>query len=186
MEKLFVVIIEGTTRPKRESIKVAKFIEAIGKTIDNIEVQLITPEEFHLPYDGDDEENKDPKYTEVTQKADAFFIITPEYNHSFPGSLKRLLDSESHTYHRKPVAIAGVSSGQWGGVRAIESLLHPLKTLGLVLLRIDVQFPNVETLFDEHGTIQNDTYEHRVRSLYDELIWMAKSLKWGRENIPGR
>lgn len=184
MDKLFILVIEGTVRPKRESIKAAKYIEEIGRTIDDIEVQLIRPEDFNLPYDGDDEEYKDPKFTELTARADGFFIVTPEYNHSFPGSLKRLLDSEFNNYKHKPVAIAGVSNGQWGGVRAIESLIHPLKTMGLVTLRPDVQFPNIETLFDPEGKILDDTVEKRVRSLYAELIWMAKTLKWGRENLP--
>jgi len=182
MDKLFVLIIEGTTRPNRESIKVARFVEEIGRTIDEIEVQLIKPEDFNLPYDGD--EYTDPKFTELTKKADAFFIVTPEYNHSYPGSLKRLLDSEFANYKHKPVALAGVSNGQWGGTRAIEALLHPLKTMGMVMLRPDVQFPDIETLFDEQGRAKDEKYEKRLRSLYHELIWMTKALKWGRENLP--
>ncbi len=183
MEKLFILIIEGTTRPKRESIKAAKYIYEIGKTIEEIEVQLVSPEDFIMPFDGDDDENKDPKYTELTAKADAFFIITPEYNHSFPGSLKRLLDSESENYVHKPVALAGVSNGYFGGVRAIESLIHPLKTMGLVALRPDLHFPRIQNVFDEDGQVKDEKYNDRVRKIFEELIWMAKTLKWGRDTI---
>ena len=185
MEKLFVLIIEGTVRPKRESIKAAKFVEKIGQTIEDIEVMLVKPEDFNTPFDGDEEEYKDPKFTELTAKADAFFIVTPEYNHSYPGSLKRLLDTEYANYKHKPVALAGVSDGQWGGVRAIEAILHPLKTMGMVTLRPDIQFPNIPELFDTEGNIKDPTIEKRVRSLYKELIWMTKTLKWGRDNLKG-
>ena len=99
MEKLFIPILIGTTRPKRESVKPARLIEQVGKTIDEIEVLLVDPNDYHFPFDGNDEENKDPRYTELTAKADGFFIVTPEYNHSFPGTLKRMLDSEAEKLH---------------------------------------------------------------------------------------
>jgi NAD(P)H-dependent FMN reductase len=111
MEKLFIPILLGTTRPKRQSVKVAKLVEEIGFTIPEIEVKLIDPLDYNFPFDGNDEENKDHRYTKITGQADAFFIVTPEYNHSFPGTLKRMLDSELSNYIHKPVAIAGVSNG---------------------------------------------------------------------------
>jgi len=93
-QPLQIVVIEGTTRVKRESIHAARLVEAVGKDFDGIEVTFVDPGDFDLPGDGNDPEGKDPKYTAITAKADGFFIVTPEYNHSFPGSLKRLLDSE--------------------------------------------------------------------------------------------
>src|SRR5260221_5419105 len=170
MQKLFIPIIEGTTRPKRESIHAAKLIYEIGKTIEAIEVELITPEDFHLPYDGNDDENKDPKYTALTSRADAFFIVTPEYNHSFPGTLKRLLDSELENYIHKPVAFAGVSNGMWGGARAIESLLHPVREMGMVATFADLFFPKVQDLFNDDGSIKDEGYIKRIQRGYTELI----------------
>ena len=94
METIKIAILEGTTRTKRESMHVAKLVEQIGQKTEGIEVKLVDPQQFSFPGDGNDPEGKDPKYTEITAWADAFFIVTPEYNHSFPGSLKRMLDSE--------------------------------------------------------------------------------------------
>ena len=51
------------------------------------------------------------------------------------------------------MALAGVSNGQWGGVRAIESLLSPLRTMGLVTTFTDMQFPKVQELLDEKGNL---------------------------------
>ncbi len=183
MEKLFIPILVGTTRPKRESIKPARLIEQVGKTIDEIEVLLVDPNDYNFPFDGNDEENKDPRYSELTKKADGFFIVTPEYNHSYPGTLKRMLDSELKNYIHKPVALAGVSSQIFGGVRAIEALLHPVREMGMVVTFADLYFPQVQTLFDENGEIIDKKYITRIHKGYEELIWMAKVLKWGRENV---
>jgi len=183
MEKLFIPILVGTTRPKRESIKPAKLIEQVGKTINEIDVLLVDPDNYNFPFDGNDPENKDPRYSALTEKADGFFIVTPEYNHSFPGTLKRMLDSELKNYIHKPVAFAGVSSQIFGGARAIEALLHPIREMGMVATFSDVYFPHVQDLFDVNGNILDKRYIDRIHRAYEELIWMAKVLKWGRAHI---
>ena len=108
--------------------------------------------------------------------------MVPEYNHSFPGTLKRLLDSELKNYIHKPVAFAGVSNGPWGGVRAIESLVNAVREMGLIATFTDVQFPHADKLFDEHGTLLDEKYLRRIKKSYTELIWMATALQWGREH----
>ncbi len=185
MKKLNVVIIEGTKRVQRKSILAARFIEKIGREqyADNIETVFVDVNDFDLPGDGNDPEGKDPRYSEITKRADAFFVVVPEYNHSFPGTLKRLMDSELQTYNHKAIAFAGVSDGPWGGVRAIESMVPAVRETGLVVLSSDVQFPNIPKLFDGDGNILDEAYVRRVKRIYDELIWMARVLKYGRENI---
>src|SRR5487761_1796542 len=131
---LTIAVLAGTTRAQRESIKAAKFVAEIGSKQPEVEIIFVDPKDYNFPGDGNDPEGKDPRYTEITAKADAFFIVTPEYNHSFPGSLKRMLDSELQTYNHKPVAFAGVSNGSWGGTRAIESLVPAIRETGLVAL----------------------------------------------------
>jgi NAD(P)H-dependent FMN reductase len=182
MAKLFIPILLGTTRPKRRSFNAAKLVEKVGKSIPEITVRLVDPLDYHFPFDGNDPENKDPRYTKLTEKADAFFIVTPEYNHSFPSTLKRMLDSELKNYIHKPVAFAGVSDGIFGGVRAIESLVNTVREMGLIATFSDVYFPEVQNLFDE-GKIKDEGYVKRIERAYTELIWMAKALKWGRENL---
>lgn len=185
MQKLFIPILLGTTRPQRASFKVAKLIEQVGKTIDEITVELVDPADYHFPFDGNDAATKDPRYSALTKKADGFFIVTPEYNHSFPGTLKRMLDSELAHYIHKPVAFAGVSDRIFGGARAIESLTPVVRELGLVATFSDLYFPEVHKLFDEKGEIKDKSYIQRIERGYTELIWMAKALKWGRKNLKG-
>jgi NAD(P)H-dependent FMN reductase len=180
---LTILVMAGTTREQRKSIHAARLVADIGKTRKGLHIEFIDPVDFSFPGDGNDPEGKDPKYTELTQQADAFFVVTPEYNHSFPGSLKRMLDSELQNYVHKPVAFAGASSGTWGGVRAVESLVNVVREMGLVATFADVYFPKVQDLFDEDGTLLNDYYVRAINKAYDELIWMAKTLRHGRNTI---
>jgi NAD(P)H-dependent FMN reductase len=186
MSKLYLPVLAGTTREQRKSIYAARLIAEVGNTFDEVEAEVIDPKDFNFPGDGNDPEGKDPRYTAITEKADGFFIVSPEYNHSFPGSLKRMLDSELKNYIHKPVAFAGVSSGQWGGVRAIEQLVVAVREMGLVATFTDMQFPRVQDLFNEDGKLLNESYREYVKGAWIELIWMAKVLQDGRNTIPSR
>jgi NAD(P)H-dependent FMN reductase len=182
-EHITVAVLAGTTREKRESIKAAWWIAEYGRQLPDVEIIFVDPKEFYFPGDGNDPEGKDPRYTDIVAKADAFFIITPEYNHSFPGTLKRMLDSELELYNHKPVAFAGASDGNWGGVRAVEALLTAVRETGLVALSWDVYFPYVNKMFDEHNDMLpefRERYERNVGKLYDELLWMARIFKRAR------
>jgi NAD(P)H-dependent FMN reductase len=180
LEPLRIAVLAGTTRVKRESIHAAKLVAEIGREQRGVEITFVDPADFYFPGDGNDPEGKDPRYTKITQESDAFFIVTPEYNHSIPGSLKRMLDSELRNYIHKPVAFGGCSNGRWGGVRAIEALTVTVREMGMVATFTDVHFPNVDTLFDEHGELTDPIYRKLIEKSYEELIWMAKVLKWGR------
>lgn len=186
MAKLFIPVLAGTTREQRKSIHAARLVMHVLAKHPEVETQLVDPLEFSFPHDGNDPESKDPRYTVITLRADAFFIVTPEYNHSIPGSLKRMLDSELQNYIHKPVAFAGVSSGPWGGVRGIEALVTAVREMGMVATFTDVHFPKVQSLFSEEGTLQDETYLARIQKSIDELVWMTTVLKSGRETVPSR
>jgi NAD(P)H-dependent FMN reductase len=190
MQPIIIAVLAGTTRVKRESIKAAHYIAEYGRGLDNVEIIFVDPVDFDFPGDGNDDGTpeqgggKDPRYSEITARADAFFIVTPEYNHSFPGSLKRMLDSELANYNHKPVALAGCSNGSWGGVRAVEALVPAIRETGLVVLSWDVYFPRVQDIFDADGRIRDEhreRYDHNLGKLYSELMWMANILRAGRE-----
>lgn len=184
MDKLNIVVIEGSKRIDRLSIQAAKYVYEIGKTYPELEISFLDPNDIVLPTpEGQKDPDKNPQFTDITAKADGFFIVTPEYNHSYPSTIKRLLDSEYENFHHKVVAFGGVSDGPWGGVRCIEALNQVAKALGLVTLRKDVQFPFIQNIFDENGKPKDPEFEKRVRGVYQELIWMAKTLKYGRQNI---
>ncbi|HET8884601.1 MAG TPA: NAD(P)H-dependent oxidoreductase [Candidatus Saccharimonadales bacterium] len=182
-QPLTIAVLAGTTRAQRQSIKAAQYIAEFGRQLPNVEIIFVDPVDFNFAGDGNDPEGKDARYSDITARADAFFIITPEYNHSFPGSLKRMLDSELANYNHKPVAIAGASNGNWGGVRAVEALVPAIRETGLIVMSWDVYFPYVQNIFDDDGTIKNEyteRYDKQLTKLYNELIWFADMLKNNR------
>lgn len=185
-ERITIAVLAGTAREKRQSIKAARYVAAFGRQLDDVEIIFVDPEDFHFPGDGNDPEGKDVRYTEITERADAFFIVTPEYNHGYPGTLKRMLDSELENYLHKPVALAGASSHHWGGTRVVEALTMTVREMGLVVSSFSVYFPNVGELFDENDELKpehKEMYQKNLHDAYAELLWLARTLKWGRENI---
>ena len=182
MQDLKVVIIVGTNRTERESIKVANLIYKVAKNFTGFKPRIIDPIKFNFSKNDTEPTLSDPNYKKIIEEADAFLIVIPEYNHAYPAALKRVLDSEYAAYFHKPVALAGVSSGPWGGVRAIESILPTLRTLGLLISRQDLHFPNVQDLFDQYGNLKDKKYLQRIKKALEELLWLAKVLKQGRDN----
>lgn len=181
-----IAVLAGTTREQRESIKVARYVAAFGEKLDGVAIVFVDPKDFTFNGDGNDPEGKDPRYSQITEEADAFFVVTPEYNHSFPGSLKRMLDSELQNYNHKPVAFAGVSDGNWGGVRAVESLVPAVRETGLVVMSWDVYFPWVKKMFDDNQAMLPEyveRYENSLGKLFAELMWFARLLKQGRREL---
>jgi NAD(P)H-dependent FMN reductase len=183
-QPLAIAVLAGTTRLQRQSIRAAHYIAEYARQLPNVEVIFVDPVDLLFEGDGNDPEGKDPRYTEITARADAFFIVTPEYNHSFPGSLKRMLDSELANYNHRPVAIAGASNGNWGGVRAVEALVPAIRETGLVVLSWDVYFPYVQNIFNDDNSMLDEykeRYDKQLAKLFTELIWFADMLKTKRE-----
>ena len=183
MHKLCIPVLLGTTRPGRKSALVAQLIHSVVLEKTDIESILVDPLNLNFSLDGNAASEENPHYHDITARADGFIIVTPEYNHSFPGSLKRMLDSEYDNYAKKPALLAGVSSEMFGGARAVEALIPVLRKLGLVTLPSDLLFPNVSALFDENGSLIDDAYLARIHTAISTLTWMAQTLKWGREHI---
>ena len=180
---MHIALLVGTVRAKRESIKAARYIADKVTGYPDIELTVVDPQQLMLVDEGEDV--KDPKYSHITETADAFIVVTPEYNHSFPGSLKRMLDSEYQNYHRKPVALVGVSSGNWGGVRVCEALLPVCHRLGLVPIHSELYFPRIQEKFNEDASLvaeYEEQYSKNVRTMIDELLWFAELLKKGRDS----
>lgn len=181
---LFVPVILGTARQGRRSEYVANFVFAQVQTRAEIETQLIDIRNLPLKLDDAGEQMKDPQFSATILRADALVLVVPEYNHGYPGLLKHALDSNLEEYIHKAVGICGVSAGPFGGARVIENLLPVMRELGLVTIFNDVNFGNVRKLFDETGKLLDENYVRRVDQFLQELIWMARVLKYGRENFP--
>ncbi len=182
---LFIPVILGTARKERQSEHAARFVhEEVGRRA-GVETELIDIRELRLPTDDAGEAIKDPAFSATVDRADALVLVVPEYNHGYPGLLKHVLDTNLKEYIHKAVGLCGVSAGPFGGTRVIQNLLPVMRELGLVTIFWDVNFSSVGDLFDETGTIRDRaTHARRTDKFLTELIWMAKVLRYGREQVP--
>lgn len=187
MEKITLTILLGTNRKDRQSEHVFNFIKKAVEKRQEYNLQVVDVKNIALPHDnyGQSIKSDYPEFVEKITNTDALFIVSPEYNYSIPGVLKSVLDLLFDEYKHKAVAIASVSSGMWGGVRMIEDLIPVLRKFGMYTISKDLQFPNVEKLFDQNGEMESSSmelYEKLTVGVLDELLWAAKTMKWGREN----
>jgi len=181
---LFIPVILGTPRKGRYSEHVSRFVLGQVAKRPGVETQLVDVRELPFTTSDAGEDIKDPAFSKLCMRADALVLVVPEYNHGYPGMLKHALDTNLKEYIHKAVGIVGVSAGPWGGTRVIQNMLPVMRELGLVTIFWDGNFSDVQKLFDEKGNILNNAYERRLEKFLKELIWMAKVLRQGRENVP--
>jgi len=181
---LSIPVILGTTRKGRMSAHVARFVVGELAKREDVATELIDIKELPLPVDSAGDDIKDPGFSRKMESADAIVVIAPEYNHSFPGLLKHVLDSCLEEYIHKAAGIVGVSAGSFGGTRVVQNLLPVLRELGLMTIFTDLNFSNVGKAFDDEGKLLDDAWVRRAGNFFDELVWMATVLRFGRENVP--
>jgi NAD(P)H-dependent FMN reductase len=187
-DRLFIPILLGTNRKERKSIHVSKWLQGKMEERDGLETHLFDVADFRLPHDDYGQEIKDqfPEWRDAVTRADGLIIVSPEYNHGYPGPLKSVLDLLLKEYIHKPVAFVGVSAQVWGGTRVIEAMVPMVRELGLAACFTDLNFPRVQEKFDAEGRLLDEAYDKRVAGFLDELVWMATTLRWGRENVPSK
>ncbi len=182
---VFLPVILGTSRQGRRSEHAARFVfDEVGNRSD-VTTELIDIREIRLSNDDAGEAIKDAQFSATVSRSDGLILVVPEYNHSFPGLLKHVLDTNLDEYIHKAAGVCGVSAGPFGGARMIQSLLPVLRELGLVTIFSDVYFGSAGKLFDPAtGKITDPAYSGRVTKFVDELIWMARALRYAREREP--
>ncbi|MDD5074175.1 MAG: NAD(P)H-dependent oxidoreductase [Candidatus Shapirobacteria bacterium] len=183
MSTVFIPLLLGTAREGRESEKVARFVYEIVQERPDIETEFIDVRDYRLtatiPSWVDTEEAL--RWRDTMRRADGLIIVSPEYNHGYPGELKLVLDQAYPEYNRKPLGICAVSSGMVGGARMTQVLRIAAIELQMVPVRNSVFFRQVKDLFDESGAIQDPSYNEHVTTMLDELVWYANALKSARE-----
>src|SRR5688500_18097116 len=188
MDTLLLPVILGTNRKERRSAFVAEWLAGEMRKRPDVETRLFDVADFALPQDDYGGAIKDlfPEWRDAIVRADGLVIVTPEYNHGYPGWMKAVLDLLLREYVHKAVAIVDVSAGPWGGTRVIESMVPMVRELGLAVTFADLNFPKVQNIFDAEGKLLDPAFEKRARDFLDELVWMSRVLKWGRENVASK
>jgi NAD(P)H-dependent FMN reductase len=188
MDQLNIPVLLGTNRKERKSVFPARWLVEQMEKRPEIRTRLFDVAEFKLPQDDYGQGLKDsfPEWRDAIIQADGLVIVTPEYNHGYPGSLKAVLDLLLPEYIHKSVAFVGVSAGIWGGTRVIEAMVPMCRELGLAVTFTDLNFPRVQNSFDAEGKLLDQRYESLAKEFLDELVWMSTTLKWGRANLKSK
>ena len=200
MSKLLVIV--GSTRPGRAADLVLPWVTSRAGAHQGFEVEVADLRDWPLPifteHPGTIGDINDPTYSEPivrawndkVKQADAFIVVTPEYNHSIPGVLKNAIDSVwlSFGFRNKPVAAVGYSGSIGGGIRAIEHLAHVFIEAEAVPLRNTVVIPFVRTAFGADGEPADPETGIRLQVMLDDLAWWSSALEEARaagELLPG-
>ena len=185
---LKMVVIYGSVRDKRQGIRAARFVENCLRERGH-DVSLVDPLELELPlinktykeYTGGEAPEVLDELAALYREADAFVIVTGEYNHSAPPALTNLIDYFMNEYFWRPAGIVSYSSGPFGGVRAAVHLRAILGEVGLVTIPSMFPVSKVQSAFDEDGGALDGAYPRRIQRFLDELEWYAGALTHARQ-----
>ena len=188
MTKTFnVTVIYGSAREGRFCDTVANWVVRTLETDREISVDTIDPAELNLPA-----ANTGPEHPAVLKlhaalgDSDAFIVVTPEYNHSFTGELKLLIDAAKSQWKRKPLAFVSYG-GMSGGLRAVEQLRLVFAELHVVTMRDVVSFANAWDRFDSAGTpIDDKNTNAALQHMTTDLKWWADALRNARHPLAKR
>ena len=185
---LNIVIFYGSVRSERQGIKAARFIVNQCRERGH-EVSLIDPVQYPLPLL--DKMYKEYEPSEAPQvledmagriiPADAYIVVSGEYNHTVPPALANLMDHFLEEYFWKPSAIVCYSAGPFGGVRAAMTLRAMLAEMGTSSIPSILAIPGVQNAFNDDGAPLDDNYPRRANRFLDELEWYANAMKDARE-----
>ncbi len=173
--KSSITVVLGTARKGRQSEKVAKAIVGILKKRKKLTVRFVDVKDYIFgktipPW----EENKKTKpWRDLVKKTDGFIIVTPEYNHGYPGELKMLLDQELKGYVGKSVVVCGCSSGWAGGLRVVENLLPVFRELGLLISYYSLYVTKVGDFPSDLKAV-DEKFMERVNKAADHLIELTQ------------
>lgn len=178
-----IQIIIGSTRPGRLGLPIAKWFlnQVEGKSENTFELVDITDynlpvfNEPKLPSQQDYEHEETKRWAQTISKADAYVLVTPEYNHAPAASLKNALDFLYNEWKHKPVSFVGY--GSVGGIRAIEQLIPITVALGLFPLREQVQIFEPWSAIDEDGNVKEENIKGSVEGLISSLSSVAEATR---------
>ena len=185
---LNIVLIYGSVRSDRQGIRAARFAErsltARGHAVsfvDALEVKLPLLDRMYKEYPKGEAPAELETLAALYREADAFVIVTGEYNHSVPPALTNLLDHFLEEYFFRPSAIVSYSGGQFGGVRAAVHLQSILCELGMPSIASTFPVPRVSAAFDEQGQELTPGAGRRFDRFAAELEWYAEALRRQRQ-----
>lgn len=191
---LRVGVVLASVREGRRGEAFAGWIHGLLAERPGVEAVLLDLREWPLPsYAAKDTPNAaekayapgtlEARWRDAVAALDAFVVVTPEYNHGYPGQLKDALDVVYGPWNHKPVAFVSYG-GFAGGARAVEQLRLVAVELRMVPVRDEVNVRLAGYAADERGHPADPIYARKAKATIDDLLWWAHVTKEGRERHP--
>ncbi len=173
-----IEIISGS--PRRQSItrRVALYLKKWLQQNTAHEINIIDVSEWELPLlqkifvSVDSTPDKFKPLSQRMFDAEAFILVTPEYNGSYSPALKNLMDHYPKQHH-KPFGIATASTGGYGGMRSTQQLLLLVSALFGIASPYMLVVPFVDKKITPEGDLQDESFAHNVHNFTTEFLWLA-------------
>jgi NAD(P)H-dependent FMN reductase len=181
---LLTPVILGSVRSDRQGLKAARFI--IRRLEDHgCEAPLVDPAELNFPlldrmykeYPKGQAPGTLERLAELFRRADAFVVVSGEYNHSIPPALSNTLDHFLEEYFWRPSAIVCYSGGRFGGVRAAMQLRAMLSELGTPSIPSLLPIPEIGAALSAEGYPEMPWLDKSAARFVGELVWYAEALR---------
>lgn len=182
-------LIIGSTRPGRKGIAVANWFAGLAKNHPEFELEILDLKEINLPFLNEEEHPRLQKYANETTKnwskkiaeADAFVIVTPEYNFSYPATLKNALDFLFVEWAEKPMAFVSYG-GLSAGTRAVQELKSTVTTLAMMPIPQAVNIPFFTQHINQDGVFEgSESLNKSAETALKSLLRWTKALKLMRQ-----
>lgn len=188
-----LVIIVASVREGRFGPAVASWVADRAREQGGFEVEVLDLAEVEVPlalpaappkFAGDDYPRPEGMRaaTAALEGADAFLIVTPEYNHSYPASVKALIDWHFTQWTAKPVAFVSYG-GAAGGRHAVLHLENVLTELHAVTIRDGLSFPSYFTTWQDGRPLDQEA-DGYAKTLLTQLDWWSRALRTARTSTP--
>ncbi|MGW0826087.1 NADPH-dependent FMN reductase [Streptomyces sp. NPDC002845] len=190
VEPIRLAVIVGSVRDGRFGPTVTSWFVGEAGQREDLELDVIDLADIPLGLSGPTRSpSKDTaagleQISPRIESADAYVIVTPEYNHSFPAALKNAIDWHLTQWRAKPVAFVSYG-GIAGGLRAVEQLRQVFAELHAVTMRDTVSFHGGFSVFGEDGQPNDpDGCNTAAKTMLDQLTWWAEALRQARRQHP--
>ena len=187
-----IAIISASVRTGRISHRVALFFKQYIEENDLATAEILDLAAYRFPVFEERLKFQPAPSEQVLdfaariRKADGVIIATPEYNGGYPAGLKNVVDLLYDDWHRKPIGLATVSNGAFGGSQVLTSLQFSLWKIRAWVVPAMFPVPKAQEAFDEAGNARDKAQtEKRAKGFMEEMLWCIQA-RAGMESRPNQ
>lgn len=186
-------IIFVSTRPSRQGHLVGQWFAEYAKENSGFNIEVLDLKEINLPLMDEEEHPRFGRYknahtiawSQKIDEADAFVVVTPEYNFDMPAPLKNAFDYLFREWAEKPLGFVSYG-GASGGMRAVQSIKLPATTLSMMPIMQAVNIHFFQNYIENGVFVPTENIEEAAQVMLDKLAQWAEALKGMREKAQQR